>query len=120
MTQDELERLSKQELVELILLQAAQLAELRDAFLKLKADYEALKMKFGSNQKPPTSSKNSSQPPSKDQKSNQPKGKTRHRHGPPKGHEKHKREQVAVPDKVVELRVKSCCKCHGNLNEPNY
>lgn len=116
MTHDELERLSKQELVELILLRAAQLAELRDAFLKLKADYEALKMKFDSNQKPPTSSKNSSQPPSKGQKSNQPKGKTRHRHGPPKGHEKHKREQVAVPDKVIELRVKSCCKCHGNLN----
>ena len=116
MTQDELERLSKQELVELILLRAAQIAELRDAFLKLKADYEALKMKFDSNQKPPTSSKNSSQPPSKDQKSDQLKGKTRHRHGPPKGHEKHKREQVAVPDKVIELRVKSCCKCHGNLN----
>ena len=51
MTHDELERLSKQELVELILLQAAQLAELRDAFLKLKADYEALKMKFDSNRR---------------------------------------------------------------------
>lgn len=73
-------------------------------------------MKFNKNQKPPTSSKNSSQPPSKDQKNNEPKGKSRHQHGPPKGHEKHEREQVAKPDKVVELRVKSCCNCHSDLN----
>ena len=112
---DELERLSKQELIDLILLQARQLAELKEAFLKLKADYEALKMKFDNNQKPPTSSKNSSQPPSKDQKSNQPKGKSRHRHGPPKGHEKHERKLVAQPDEVVELRVKNCCKCCVDL-----
>ena len=112
---DELERLSKQELIDLILLQGAQLAEVKDAFLKLKADYEALKMKFDSNQKPPTSSKNSSQPPSKDQKSNQPKGKSRHRHGPPKGHEKHERKLVAQPDEVVDLRVKSCHKCCADL-----
>jgi len=115
MTQEELEPLSKQELVEQILLQSAQFSELQAAFLKLKADHEALKMKFESNQKPPTSSKNSSQPPSKDQKSNQPKGKTRHRHGSPKGHEKHERKLVAQPDEVVDLRVKSCCKCCANL-----
>ena len=115
MMQDELGRLSKQELIDLILLEAAQLAELRDAFLKLKADYEALKMKFDSNQKPPTSSKNSSQPPSKDQKINQPKEKSRHRHGPPKGHEKHERKFVAQPDEVVDLRVKSCSKCCADL-----
>jgi transposase len=115
MINDELERLSKQELIDLIKLQAAQLAEFKDAFSKLKADYEALKMKYDSNQKPATSSKNSSQPPSKDQKNNQPKGKSRHRHGPPKGHEKHDRKFVAQPDEVVDLRVKSCCKCCADL-----
>jgi transposase len=115
MNQEELEQLSKQELVELILLQRVQFVELQDTFLKLKTDHEVLKMKFESNQKPPTSSKNSSQPPSKDQKSNQPKGKSRHRHGPPKGHEKHERKLVAQPDEVVDLRVRSCCKCCANL-----
>ena len=65
MIYDELERLSKQELIDLIKLQAAQLAEFKDAFSKLKADYEALKMKYDSNQKPPTSSKNSSTTPLK-------------------------------------------------------
>lgn len=115
MTQEELEQLSKQELIDLILLQSKQIAEIMDAFKKLNANYEALMMKFNNNQKLPTSSKNSSQPPSKDQKSNEPKGKSRHRHGPPKGHEKHERELVAKPDKVIELRVKRCCKCCADL-----
>jgi transposase len=115
MNQEELEQLSKQELIDLKLLQNKQIAELQEAFKKLNDNYEALLMKFNNNQKLRTSSKNSSQPPSKDQKSNQPKGKTRHRHGPPKGHEKHEREQVAEPDKVIELRVKSCCKCCADL-----
>jgi len=82
MSQEELEQLTKQELIDLILLQNQENAELQEAYKKLKADHDALMMKFDNNQKPPTSSKNSSQPPSKDQKSNQPKGKSRHRHGP--------------------------------------
>ena len=64
MSQDELELLSKEELIRLILEQAQQLAQLR-------ADYEALKLKLEQRSKPPTTSKNSSQPPSRDQKSNQ-------------------------------------------------
>lgn len=115
MTQDEFKQLSKKELIEIILLQGQQIAELQEAFKRLNNNYEALIMKFNNNQKPPTSSKNSSQPPSKDQKSNEPKGKSRHRHGPPKGHEKHERELVAKPDKVIELRVKSCCICCTDL-----
>jgi transposase len=115
MSHEELEQLSKQEFIEIILKQNQQIAELMDAYKKLKTDHEALKMKFNNNQKPPTSSKNSSQPPSKDQKSNQPKDKRKHRHGPPEGHEKHEREQVAEPDKVIELRVKKCCKCCTDL-----
>jgi transposase len=115
MSQEELEQLSKQEFIDIILKQNQQITELMDAFKQLKADHEALIMKFNNKQKPPTSSKNSSQPPSKDQKTNELKGKSRHRHGPPKGHEKHEREQVAEPDKVIELRVKRCCKCHADL-----
>jgi hypothetical protein len=60
MSQDELDLLSKEDLIHLILDQAKQLGQ-------LKAVYEALKLKLDQIQKkPPTSSKNLSQPPSKD------------------------------------------------------
>jgi transposase len=109
MSQDELDLLSKEEMIRLILEQAKQLAQ-------LSADYEALKLKLDQIQKkPPTTSRNSSQPPSKDQKSDQPKDRRKHRHGPPPGHEKHERKFVAEPDHVVNLRVKKCQKCQADL-----
>ncbi|MCX6053532.1 MAG: hypothetical protein NTZ74_01180, partial [Chloroflexi bacterium] len=45
MSQEELEQLSKQEYIEIILRQLQQITELSDAFKKLKADHEALIMK---------------------------------------------------------------------------
>ena len=101
MGKTELESFSKEELIQLILM--------------LQDEIEALKMKFEKNRKPPTSSKNSSQPSSRDQKGNLPSGRRRHRHGPPIGHEKHERKFVAQPDHTIELRAKSCCKCHTDL-----
>jgi len=98
----DLEELSKEELIQLI--------------LTLQVEIEALKLKFEKNKKPPTSSKNSSQPPSRDQKGNIPTSRRRHRHGPPSGHEKHERKFVAQPDHIIELRAKSCGKCHADLN----
>src|SRR4030066_1470600 len=102
MGKDDLERLTKEELIQLN--------------LTLQAELEALKLKFENNQKPPTSSKNSSQPPSRDQKGSLPASRRRHRHGPPFGHEKHERKFVAQPDHIVELRAKSCGKCHTDLS----
>ena len=102
MSKTDLEELSKEELIQLI--------------LTLQDEIEALKLKFQKNQKPPTSSKNSSQPPSRDQKGNLPASRRRHRHGPPIGHEKHVRKFVAQPDQTIELRTKSCCKCHTDLS----
>jgi hypothetical protein len=93
MGKTELDGLTKEELIELI--------------LALQADYEALKLKFEKNQKPPTSSKNSSQPPSRDQKSSLPQGRRKRRHGPPIGHEKHERKFVAQPDHIIEVRARS-------------
>ncbi len=119
MSREELELLTKGELIDLILLQSEQLkqlAQLQTAFEKMRADYEALKMKLEPRQKPPTNSKNSSQPPSRDQKSNQPKDKRRRRHGPPPGHEKHERQWVVQPDQVVDLRVKQCGQCHTEMD----
>jgi transposase len=98
----ELEALTKEELIQLI--------------LTLQEEIEALKLKFEKNQKPPTSSKNSSQPPSRDQKGNLLANRRRHRHGPPIGHEKHVRKFVAQPDQTIGLRTKSCCKCHTDLS----
>jgi transposase len=115
MSQEELEQLSKQELIRLTLLKYQENIELQEAYKKLKADHEALVMKFEHNQKPPTNSGNSSQPPSKDQKKNKPKDKRKRHHGPPKGHEKHEREFVVNPDKIIELHVESCTKCQCKL-----
>jgi transposase len=98
----ELETFSKEELIQLILM--------------LQDEIEALKLKIEKNQKPPTSSKNSSQPPSRDQKGNLPTRRRRHRHGPPIGHEKHERKFIARPDRTVMLRTKTCCKCHSDLS----
>jgi transposase len=109
MAREELEELTKAELIELILGQAEQLA-------KLQADYEALKLKFEKNRKPPTTSQNSSQPPSRDQKGNKPKDRRKRRHGPPLGHEKHERKFVAQADQVVDVRPQSCRTCQADLS----
>lgn len=102
MSKTDLASFSKEELIQLILV--------------LQDEIEALKLKFEKNQKPPTSSKNSSQPPSRDQKGNLPTHRRRHRHGPPIGHEKHVRKFIAQPDQTIELRAKSCSECHTDLS----
>lgn len=109
------EQQSKEELIQIILMQAEQLGRLQAEFEQMKMDYEAMKLKYEKHQKPPTSSKNSSQPPSKDQKGNQPKGRHRHKHGPPVGHEKHEREFVVQADRVISIRRKNCDHCHTDL-----
>ena len=115
MDRKNLEALSKEELIEIIMQQYEQMVIMQAAFEKLRADYEALKMKFEQNQKPPTSSQNSSQPPSRDQKGNASKEKRRHRHGPPKGHEKHERKLIADANHVIEMRAKCCQDCEARL-----
>ena len=115
MNANELKNLEKEDLIKIILMQAEQLAQLRVEFERLKADYEALKMKFDRNQKPPTNSTNSSQPPSKDQKENLSKKRHRHKHGPPMGHEKHERPFVEQADHIIEIHKKNCEHCHANL-----
>ena len=108
MAREELEALTKEELIDLILRQAELLG-------KLQADYEALKLKFEKNQKPPTSSKNSSQPPSRDQKSSLPKDRRKRKHGPPAGHPKYERKSVAQPDHIVDVRADTCPDCHAEM-----
>jgi transposase len=108
MTQDDLARLSREELIQLILVQFEQLAQ-------LKADYEALRMKLEKGKRPPTNSGNSSQPPSRDQKVSLPKDRKKRRHGPPAGHVKYERKFVAQPDHVVEVKPQVCGHCRTDL-----
>lgn len=108
MTQDDLARLSREELIDLLLAEHAQLESLR-------ADYEALKLKLEKGKKPPTNSGNSSQPPSRDQKVNLPKDRKKGRHGPPAGHVKYERKLVADPDHVVAVKPQVCEHCQTDL-----
>jgi hypothetical protein len=122
MNREELALLTQEEIIDLVLRFSEQQEKLLATFQQmqmdhetLKLNYEALKVKFEQNQKPPTSSQNSSQPPSRDQESNTAKDKPRHRHGPPQGHVKYVRKFVAQPDQVVNLHVQSCGKCQADL-----
>jgi transposase len=110
MTRDDLARMSRDELIDLVLADYAKLQQ-------LEAEIEALKLKLEKGKKPPTNSSNSSQPPSRDQKSNLAKERKKHRHGPPVGHVKYGRKLVAKPDHIVEVKPQNCSHCQTDLSE---
>jgi len=110
MTRDDLARMSREELIDLVLADHAKMQA-------LQAEVEALRLKMEKNKKPPTNSGNSSQPPSRDQKADLTKKRKKHRHGPPKGHVKYERKMVANPDHVVELKPQVCEGCQTDLAE---
>jgi transposase len=110
MTQDDLARMSRDELIQLAL-------EQFEENNKLRADNEALKLKLEKSKKPPTNSSNSSQPPSQDQKANRPINRPRRRHGPPVGHVKYERKFVSKPDHLVEAKAEVCEHCQADLSK---
>src|SRR5512142_1968852 len=110
MTQDDVARMSRDELVHLVWQQYEQ-------NLKLQAEIEALKLKLEKGKKPPTNSSNSSQPPSRDQKADLPAKRKKHRHGPPSGHVKYERKWVAHPDHLVEVKPQVCERCQTDLSK---
>ena len=115
MSRAELDALSREELIVLVLAQAEQLVTLQAPCAQLQADYAALRLQFEKDQPPPTTSHNSSHPPSRDQKVNQPESRAKRKHGPPIGHAKHERKFVADPDHVVELKAARCAGCAADL-----
>jgi transposase len=117
MTQEDLAQLSRAELVELVLVEHAQLEASQVIIAQLQADIEALKLELEKGKKPPTNSNNSSQPSSRDQKSKAPKDRRKRRHGPPHGHPKYEREFIVEPDHVVEVRPQVCETCQGDLSK---
>lgn len=110
MTEEELAQFSREELISLLLSQAAQI-------LALQKEIEVLRLKVEKLQKPPTNSGNSSQPPSRDQKPGKLVNRPKQKHGAKQGHEKHEREFVSAPDHQVDLQAKSCGTCGADLSE---
>src|SRR5512138_530772 len=117
MGKSELDQLTRDDLIELLLKQYEQIQALQASHQQLQRENEVLRKKLEQLQKPPTNSKNSSQPPSLDRKGNRPGDKARKRHGPAKGHEKHERQFVDHPDHMVELKAQRCDHCQGSLEK---
>ena len=104
-----MEDLSREELIAIILSQAAQIEVMRK-------EMEVLRLKLEKRQKPPTNSGNSSQPPSQDQKSGKMVNRPKRKHGRADGHEKQERQFVSAPDHVIELKAKKCRGCEADLS----
>ena len=84
MDKSELERLTREDLIEVLLKQFDQIQMLQTMVQQLQHEDEVLRKKLEQLQKPLTNSGNSSQPPSLDRKGNRPGDKPRKRHGPAK------------------------------------
>ena len=108
MNGDELERLSPEELRELIRRQQAELAE-RDATIR------ALEAELAQFRRPAKTPENSSVPPSRGQQANRTQRRGRKR-GPKRGHVGTSRRRSA-PDLVVVGRPTVCAGCGGALPE---
>jgi transposase len=117
MSEKELSQLTREDLIELLLKQFAQIEALQALQVQMQRENEVLRKKVEQLQKPPTNSKNSSQPPSLDRKGNRPGDKARKRHGPAKGHEKHERQFVAHPEHIIELKAQRCDHCQASLEK---
>lgn len=109
MTRNEMAEMSRDELMDLLLRQAEQIAE-------LQSEVEALRKKLEQGQKPSTNSGNSSQPPSRDWKGDLPAERKKRRRGSPHGHPKHVRQFVSNPDHIVEVKPQVCHTCQFDLS----
>jgi transposase len=109
--------MSRDELIDLILAEHAQLEVSQKRLAEMKLEIEALRLKLEKNKKPPTNSSNTSQPPSRNQKPNRPKDKRKHRHGPPVGHVKYERKMVAAPDRIMVVKPEVCEHCQTDLTK---
>jgi transposase len=109
-TADQLQALSRDELIAVILVLMEQVRQLTETVEQLRAENERLKH-------PPTSSQNSSQPPSRDWKVDAPTGRRtrRKKRGAQPGHAKAGRALVEQPDQVLEVRVTTCTGCGADL-----
>ena len=107
MTREQLEQLSKAELVEIILQQQALIEQLLARVAQLEELVNRLTQ-------PPKDASNSSTPPSKTRKPNRPNRKSNAKRGPKPGHTGASRKRQD-PDVIVECRPASCDRCGADL-----
>lgn len=115
MNRNDLEKLTKEALIELVLKQNQRLTELEEHLSKMSVELEKFRQEQSGPGKPPPTSKNSSQAPSRDQKPNKTSDKRKRKHGRGFGHTKVERQWVADPDEVLALKVERCPSCQHDL-----
>jgi transposase len=104
-----LERLSREELLELLRRQQAELAEREAAIERRDAKIRKLEEELAQFRQPMKTPENSSVPPSRGQKANRVERRGR-KHGPKRGHVGVSRVRSA-PNMVVECRPRGCAGC---------
>ena len=102
-TDEQLESLSRRELVALI--------------RQLQAAVRALSVEVEKLRQPPATSHNSSQPPSRDQKSNASSAAKRKKKKKRQGVRRPSRSLVENPDKMIAATVSDCRFCHKDLRQ---
>ena len=114
MTRQQLEQLSKAELIEIILQQQATILQQQALIEQLLARVAQLEELITRLTQPPKDASNSSTPPSKTLKPNRPDRKRKKKRGPKPGHEGRSRQR-RKPDVIVECRPASCDHCGADL-----
>ena len=105
----QLENLTRQDLIVLVEALLKENGELKARLAALEAELDKLK-------KPPATSRNSSQPPSRDQKPDLGEKRSGRRGGAKHGHERAIRPLVEKPDQVIEAKVEKCANCQADLS----
>jgi transposase len=113
MADDELERLSREELLELVRRQQEELAAREAAIERRDEKVRALEEELAQFRRPAKTPENSSVPPSRGQKANRASGRRR-KLGPKRGHVGSSRVR-SEPDIVVECRPRVCGGCGHEL-----
>lgn len=105
----QLEQLSREELLALVIRQQEIIARLEVEVAALKAELEKFR-------RPPATSRNSSRPPSADQKANSdlPKKKRKKKR---RGHVRQTRPLVDNPDQIIPAPVSECRTCQADLTK---
>jgi hypothetical protein len=108
-SEEQLEKLSRAELVALVKPLLAEIEQLKARVAELEAQISPGPL--------PATSRNSAQPPSRDQKTNTGEQKSHQRAGAKPGHQAVIRPLVEQPDRVIEAKVAQCANCYADLHQ---
>ncbi|MGH9855566.1 MAG: IS66 family transposase, partial [Blastocatellia bacterium] len=111
LTTKQLDKLTREDLLALVIQQ-------QEIIALLQAEVAALKAELEKFRRPPATSRNSSRPPSLDQKSNSdPRRKKRRKSR--RGHARQTRPLVDNPDQIIPAPVAECQSCQADLTKVN-